>query len=60
MKREPKKAITIRITLEQYEALTQLAERSNRTLSSCIGQVIKRYLFYLERDLKEAERWNVI
>ena len=60
MDREPKKAITIRLTAEQYATLSQLAKQSNRSLSSSAVQMIKRYLICLENDAGEKARWNIV
>ena len=60
MKREPKKAVTVRLTLEQYAALSQLAEQSSRTLPSCIGQIIRRYFLCMETNPREKEWWNIL
>lgn len=46
---EPKKAVTLRLTWEQYTALSELAQASSRTLPGYIRQIIRYYLSHLDQ-----------
>lgn len=49
MKEGPKKTVSVLMPEELYEELSKQAERSSRSMSSYIRQVLRAHLQYLDR-----------